>query len=78
MGILCYAVDNKNSFDQLTEWYEHLEERQNEMFIVIVGNKSDLTESRAVPLVFAQRLQRELPNCKFITETSAFEDVASI
>ena len=24
VGILCYAVDNKNSFDQLNEWYEHL------------------------------------------------------
>ena len=56
VGVLCYAIDNKKSFDQLSEWYEHLESKAGEMFIVIVGSKSDLAQSRAVPAVFAQNL----------------------
>ena len=48
------------------------------MFIVLVGSKSDLTQSRAVPAVFAQNLQKNMPNCKFTIETSAYEDVHSI
>ena len=56
VGVLCYAIDNKKSFDQLSEWYDHLESKQSEMFIVIVGSKSDLAKNRAVPAVFAQNL----------------------
>ena len=43
VGILCYSIDNKKSFDQLSEWYEHLQEKSEEMFIVIVGSKNDLS-----------------------------------
>ena len=78
VGILCFAIDNKNSFDQLNEWYEHLQDKQDEMFIVIVASKSDLTQNRAVPTIFAQRLKKELPNCKFTVETSAYENIDSI
>ena len=76
--VLCYAIDNKNSFDQLSEWSEHLRDKEGEMFIVVVGSKSDLAANRAVPAVFAQRLRKELPNCKFAMETSAFENVGTI
>ena len=48
------------------------------MFIVIVGSKSDLSSNRAVPAVFAQNLQKNMPNCKFTIETSAYEDMTSI
>ena len=53
VGVLCYAIDNKNSFDQLSEWSEHLRDKEGEMFIVVVGSKSDLAANRAVPAVFA-------------------------
>ena len=78
VGILVYSIDNKNSFDQLNEWAEHLHDKQGEMFIVIVGSKSDLAANRAVPAVFAQRLKNEMPNCKFTIETSAFENYETI
>ena len=42
VGVLCYAIDDKRSFDQLSEWAEHLRDKQEEMFIVVVGTKSDL------------------------------------
>ena len=48
------------------------------MFIVIVGSKADLAANRAVPAVYAQRLKKELPNCKFTIETSAFENIETI
>lgn len=78
VGILCYSIDNKKSFDQLSEWYEHLQEKNEEMFIVIVGSKNDLTHNRAVPQAYAQKLKQEFPNCKFTIETSAFENIESI
>ena len=77
VGILVYSIDNKNSFDQLKDWVEHLDNEEN-LFIVIVGNKSDLAPNRAVPAVFAQRFQQHNPRCKFVVETSAHEDIDSI
>ena len=75
VGILCYSIDNKNSFDQLNEWAEHLKDREDDMFIVIVGSKSDLAANRAVPAIFARKLKEDIPNCKFTIETSAFENI---
>jgi len=75
VGVLCYAIDDKRSFDQLSEWHDHLKDRAGEMFIVIVGSKSDLADNRAVPIAYANKLQRHMPNCKFTIETSAHEDV---
>jgi len=78
VGVLVYSIDNKNSFDQLTEWAEHLEPHSKDLFIVIVGNKSDLATNRAVPAAFATRLKNTLPNCKFVTSTSAYENIESV
>ena len=78
VAILVYSIDNKNSFDQLYKWAEHLQDKQDEMFIVIIGSKSDLAANRAVPAVFAQRLKNEMPNCKFTIETSAYENIGTI
>ena len=76
VGILVYSIDNKKSFDQLTEWVDHLNGREQEMFIVIVGSKSDLSPHRAVPKSFAISMKKRLgENCLFVTETSAYEDL---
>ena len=51
------------------------------MFVVIVGTKSELKQSRAVPLApsaFTKRLQEEMPNCKIVMEVSAYEDMDSV
>ena len=45
---------------------------------MVVGTKGDLNENRAVPAVFAQKLRKKLPNCKFTMETSALKNVESI
>ena len=48
------------------------------MFIVIVGSKSDLAANRAVPAIFANKLKKDIPNCRFTIETSAFENIDTI
>ncbi len=48
------------------------------MFIVIVGSKSDLANNRAVPIAYAKKFQKTMPNCSFTTETSAYEDITTI
>lgn len=79
VGVLCYAIDDKRSYDQLTDWLEHiLDKDENEMFIVIVGSKSDLTDHRAVPLHYARKMRSEIPNCRFTMETSAYENIDTI
>lgn len=78
VGVLCYAIDDKRSFDQLNEWAEHLRDKEDEMFIVIVGSKCDLVKNRAVPTFHAVKLQKEYANCKFTMETSAYENIETI
>lgn len=69
-----YSIDNKNSFDHLDEWTEHLEPIKDELFTVLVGNKSDLEPNRAVPESHAVEKMQHIPNCKSQLETSAYED----
>ena len=52
-GILVYAINSQLSFTQIEEWHKHLEPRKDEMILVLVGNKSDLGENRAVPQEYA-------------------------
>lgn len=78
VGILVYSIDNKTSYDNLSEWAEHLETHGEDLFTVIVGSKSDLADNRAVPDSFAKNLKNSLPNCKIQVETSAYENVESI
>ena len=44
----------------------------------LVGNKTDLTESRAVPLSSGQFKKQEIRQCVMFKETSAHNDVDSI
>ena len=56
VGILCYGIDNKRSFDELDQWYELIRnECGDNAFLVLVGTRSDLTEARAVPVNFGRQ-----------------------
>ena len=56
MGILCYAIDNKASFDYVDQWYELIRnERGDDAFLVLVGLRSDLSEAREVPENFGRQ-----------------------
>ena len=43
--LLVYDITNRNSFDDLTEWMERLEENANsDITVCIIGNKTDLKD----------------------------------
>lgn len=78
VGILCYGINSKNSFDNLDEWIAHLNENNENFGAFLIGNKSDLSEQRAVPKIHGQRKSKEIENCIMFKETSTFNDVASV
>ena len=51
-GVLVYAINSKQSFDQLMDWHEHLRNNNENCLIALVGNKSDLNDARTVSLEF--------------------------
>ena len=48
VAVLCYAIDDQRSFDQLDSWAEQIRDKEG-MFSVVLGNKEDLSEHRSVP-----------------------------
>ena len=51
VGILVYGINSQKSFSNLDQWLQHLNdsnERDN-FSLFLIGNKSDLSEQRAVP-----------------------------
>ena len=80
VGILVYGINSQKSFNNLDLWLNHLNEsNESEGFsLFLIGNKSDLSTQRAVPLAYGQRRAQEIPQCVMFKETSAFNDVESI
>ena len=76
--IFCYAIDDENSLNQLSNWAELLSDHDEEFFSVLVGNKKDLGESRAVSINSLGKIKKELPNLKINLETSTYDDVQGI
>ena len=56
VGILVYGINSQKSFSDLDLWLNHLNEsNEREGFsLFLVGNKSDLSEQRAVPATYGQ------------------------
>merc|ERR1719245_1456808 len=43
VAVVVYAVDNRDSFDSVDKWIEEVrKEREDEVLLVLVGNKIDL------------------------------------
>ena len=78
VGILVYGINSQNSFNNLDAWLDHLNEANEEFAMFLVGNKSDLAESRAVPQNYGHRKKQEIRQCVMFKETSAYNDVDSI
>ena len=77
VAVLCYAIDDKRSYEDLENWSEQIQDKDG-MFTVCLGNKEDLAEHRSIPVNYAKKKMRDLPNCKIGMETSAYENVNSI
>jgi len=69
-AIVVYDISSTNSFEQTDRWIEDVRaERGPEVVIMLVGNKTDLTEKRRISTEMGDRKAREL-DVMFL-ETSA-------
>ncbi|KAL1823597.1 hypothetical protein ACET3Z_010375 [Daucus carota] len=73
-ALLVYDITRKNTFESLKKWLHELREFGNpDMVIVLVGNKSDLSDSRQVVVEDGQTLAQLEGLC--FMETSAKENI---
>lgn len=70
VAVICYDITNKKSFNNLEKWINDVKlERGDEVIVVLVGNKSDLSSKRQVTLEEAEELGQKIGG-KFALETS--------
>merc|ERR1719430_433330 len=70
VAVVVYDITNTNSFHQTSKWIDDVRtERGSDVIIMLVGNKTDLSEKRQVSTDEGERKAKEL-NVMFI-ETSA-------
>lgn len=70
VAIVVYDITNKNSFHQTSKWIDDVRtERGSDVIIMLVGNKTDLSDKRQISTEEGERKAKEL-NVMFI-ETSA-------
>lgn len=70
VAVVCYDITSKKSFDSLAKWVNDVRmERGDEVIVVIVGNKSDLSAKRQVSAEDAEAFCK-LVGGKFVLETS--------
>ncbi|KPI95120.1 Ras-related protein Rab-6A [Papilio xuthus] len=70
VAVVVYDITNANSFHQTSKWIDDVRtERGSDVIIMLVGNKTDLSDKRQVSTEDGDRKAREL-NVMFI-ETSA-------
>ena len=70
-ALLIFDITNKKSFDNLQAWIEEaLQNVEEQIPFVLVGNKIDLADSRAVPSEEVQKKAKEM-GISLVIETSA-------
>ncbi|CAH1782227.1 unnamed protein product [Owenia fusiformis] len=70
VAVVVYDITNANSFQQTSKWIDDVRtERGTDVIIMLVGNKTDLSDKRQVSTEEGERKAKEL-NVMFI-ETSA-------
>ena len=73
-ALLIYDITKFSTFEQIERWAkEVIIEAGEEIFLSIVGNKTDLKNIRAVSKEEGEYLANKLGNCNYI-ETSALND----
>ena len=72
--ILAYAINDKQSYDALKNWYNILKIHTYESIIFLIGNKSGLEKEREVTIEDADNFKNEFDDIKIFFETSALYD----
>ena len=71
LAILVYAIDNEESFKNISSWLTELKKQASpEIKTILVGNKCDLESNREVTKDDAEKLRKE-KNMDLFFETSA-------
>ena len=70
ISIIVYSIDSKESFQHIGNWLQEIKNKNPNSKIVLVGNKSDLENSREVPKDEGEKFTKE-HNLDMFFETSA-------
>jgi small GTP-binding protein len=71
VAVLVFDVTNRQSLDGLEDWQEELSDKApHNIKLVVIGNKSDMTDKRVVPRVSGEDLAKKIGAIHY-TETSA-------
>ena len=71
LAIIVYSIDNLNSYNNIEEWLNQIKELTNpDIKIFLIGNKSDLEDTRKISKESAKNFCEER-KLDFFTETSA-------
>merc|ERR1712060_708760 len=69
VAVVVYAIDNKHSFNSVNKWIDEVRnEREQEVLIVLVGNKHDLNNREVTELEGQEKAQ---DHQAYFIETSA-------
>ena len=78
-AILVYDISNRDSFDHISNWIEDcLAQSPKTVFMVLVGNKSDLNDNRKVSFQEGQDMARNNNMMFFETSAKTGENVEKI
>ena len=69
--ILVYAINDKRSFRDLTNWYNIIKDYSLDTSIVLIGNKNDLENEREVTIEDVKAFRENYDSIKIFLETSA-------
>ena len=80
MIIVCYSTNNSKSFADLDDWLDHImsNEQAKKLPKVLLATKKDLVDQRKIPTVHGEMKKREIDDCFYFNETSAYEDVEGV
>ena len=71
IAIIIYAINDKQSFNDLKIWYNMVKEYSTESIIFLIGNKNDLDKEREVTIEEAEKFKDNYDDIKIFFETSA-------
>ncbi|KAK8806826.1 hypothetical protein WA588_005626, partial [Blastocystis sp. NMH] len=60
VAAIVYDVSNRNTFDNVLHWYHEVANQRNDCRVILVGNKSDLQDSRVISTEEGQNKAAEL------------------
>ena len=78
-AILVYDISNRESFENISQWVNHcIENSPKKVFMILVGNKCDLIESRQIPFEKGKEMAEKNNMMFFETSAKTGENVERI